>query len=43
MSYFAPVQPVLGLLSTGLLLYALRVRMSGETSCSVPATDERAG
>lgn len=33
MSYFAPVQPVLGALSAGLLLYALRARLVAERSC----------
>jgi hypothetical protein len=37
MTYFAPVQPVLGFLSVGLLLYALRVRLAGERSCPVTA------
>lgn len=40
MSYFAPVQPLLGLLSTGLLLYAFRVRVSGELACPAPAAAE---
>jgi hypothetical protein len=34
-AYFAPVQPLLGLLSVGLLGYALRVRLSRESSCPV--------
>ena len=33
LAYFAPIQPVLGFLSVGLLLYALRVRLSAERSC----------
>ncbi len=33
MTYFAPVQPVLGFLSVGLLLYALRLRLRGERAC----------
>lgn len=37
MTYFAPVQPVLGFLSMGLLLYALRVRLAGEAACAVRA------
>jgi hypothetical protein len=41
LSYFAPAQPVLGLLSVGLLLYALRARIGGETSCPSPASDGR--
>ncbi|WP_207956402.1 hypothetical protein [Rubrobacter marinus] len=36
MTYFAPVQPVLGFLSVGLLLYALRVRLAGQRACAVP-------
>lgn len=35
LTYFAPLHPVLGFLSVGLLLYALRVRLSGERACSV--------
>jgi len=35
MTYFAPVQPFLGFLSTGLLLYGLRLRIAGERSCAV--------
>lgn len=35
LTYFAPVQPLLGLLSVGLLLYALRVRLVDGKSCSV--------
>jgi hypothetical protein len=35
LNYFGPVQPVLGLLSVGLLLYALRARLAGEGSCLV--------
>ena len=33
LSYFAPVQPILGLLSVGLLGYALRARLAAERSC----------
>ncbi|CAN5886200.1 hypothetical protein BH23ACT11_BH23ACT11_29870 [soil metagenome] len=33
MTYFAPVQPLLGFLSMGLLLYALRLRLSSEIAC----------
>lgn len=33
MSYFASVQPVLGALSAGLLVYALRARLVAERSC----------
>jgi hypothetical protein len=35
LSYFAPIQPVLGFLSVGLLLYALRARLAGTGSCPV--------
>jgi len=33
--YFAPFQPALGLLSVGLLFYALYARLSNETSCEM--------
>lgn len=33
LTYFAPVQPILGILSVGLLAYAVRARMAGERSC----------
>lgn len=36
MTYFAPIQPVLGFLSLGLLLYALRVRLAAQRACAVP-------
>ena len=35
LTYFAPLQPVLGLFTLGLLLYALRARIDGERSCLV--------
>jgi hypothetical protein len=35
LTYFGTVQPVLGLLSVGLLLYALRARLAGEGACPV--------
>ncbi len=35
-TYFAPVQPILGFLSVGLLLYALRVRLAAQRACAVP-------
>ena len=35
LTYFGPTQPVLGLLSVGLLLYALRERLAREESCPV--------
>ena len=39
LTYFAPVQPILGLLSVGLLLYALRARLAGEGSCPVDVVE----
>jgi hypothetical protein len=35
LTYFGPVQPVLGLLSVVLLLYALRARLAGEKWCPI--------
>ena len=35
LTYFAPLQPVLGLVTLGLLLYALNARLAGERSCAV--------
>jgi hypothetical protein len=35
LTYFAPIQPLLGLLSVGMLLYALYHRLKGERSCLV--------
>lgn len=35
LTYFAPIQPILGFLSVGLLLYALQIRLSAERSCAV--------
>jgi hypothetical protein len=35
LTYFAPVQPVLALLTLGLLLYALHARLATESSCTV--------
>lgn len=35
MAWFAPVQPYLALVSLGLLVVALRVRLRGLTSCAV--------
>lgn len=34
-TYFAPVQPLLGFLSVGLLAYALRARLAATRSCAV--------
>lgn len=42
LTYFAPVQPVLGFLSVGLLLYALRLRLRSETSCPLDRPDAAA-
>jgi hypothetical protein len=39
LTYFGPVQPALGLLSVGLLLYALRARLAGERSCPVDVVE----
>jgi hypothetical protein len=39
LTYFGPVQPALGLLSVGLLLYALRARLAGEVACSVDVVE----
>jgi hypothetical protein len=39
LTYFGPVQPALGLLSVGLLLYALRARLAGEGSCLVDVVE----
>lgn len=36
-TYFEPVQPLLALLSIGLLVWALLRRVSQENSCTVPA------
>jgi hypothetical protein len=33
LTYFAPLQPLLGLFTLGLLLYALRARLASERSC----------
>lgn len=43
MTYFAPLQPVLGFVSVGLLLYALRARLSAAEACPVdsPETENR--
>jgi hypothetical protein len=35
LTWFAPVQPYLGILALGLLAWALRVRLRGEVACSV--------
>lgn len=38
LSYWAPLQPILGVLSIVLLLTGLAVRLRGQTECPVPAT-----
>lgn len=46
LTYFAPIQPILGFLSVGLLFYALRMRLSSERSCrwtERPATNVERG
>lgn len=43
MTYFAPVQPFLGFVSTGLLVYAVRVRLAGEASCPVAVVEREEG
>lgn len=40
-AYFAPVQPLLRILSLGLLLYALRLRLLSARSCTVAFGDRR--
>ncbi len=37
LTWFAPVQPYLGVLALGLMAWALRVRLRGEVACSVEA------
>ncbi len=37
LTWFAPVQPYLGVVALGLLAWALRVRLRGEVACPVPA------
>ena len=37
LNIWAPLQPVLGLLSVALLLWALRTRLAAERACAVPA------
>ncbi|NNC81055.1 MAG: hypothetical protein HKN94_12985 [Acidimicrobiales bacterium] len=38
LTWFAPVQPYLGLVALGLLVWALRVRLRGEVACTVNAS-----
>lgn len=42
LNVWAPIQPILGLASVGLLLYALRVRLKGEKQCRLPAVEPAA-
>ncbi len=37
LTWFAPVQPYLGVVAVGLLAWALRVRLRGEVACTVEA------
>jgi hypothetical protein len=37
LTYWAPLQPVLGALSIGLLLAGLAVRLRGQAACALPA------
>lgn len=41
LNYWAPLQPLLGLVSVGLLLATLAVRLRGERSCTLPALHPR--
>ena len=38
LTWFAPVQPYLGIVALGLLAWALRVRLRGEVACTVQAS-----
>jgi hypothetical protein len=42
-AYFALIQPILGQLSVGLLLYALRVRLLAERFCTIGESPASAG
>jgi hypothetical protein len=37
LTWFAPIQPYLGVVALGLLAWALRVRLRGEVACTVDA------
>jgi hypothetical protein len=41
LTYFAPVQPALGFLSVGLLIYALHARLGAERSCAMRVPESR--
>ena len=43
MSWFAPVQPFLALASVALMAWALRTRLKGSTSCTVPVRAGQSG
>ena len=38
LTWFAPIQPYLGLIAMGLLAWALKVRLEGDVACKIPAT-----
>jgi hypothetical protein len=40
LQWFAPIQPVLGILGVGLLAWALRDRLRGQLACALPAPTE---
>ena len=42
LQWFAPIQPLLAVAAMGLLGYSLKVRLSGERACPVPATNQAA-
>jgi hypothetical protein len=43
-TWFAPVQPFIAVISIGLMAVALRIRLRGEVACAVPAAaTERTG
>jgi hypothetical protein len=39
LKWFEPVQPFLGAVAIGLLLWALRARLHGQLACAVPTSD----
>ena len=36
-TWFAPVQPFIAVISIGLMAVALRIRLRGEVACAIPA------
>jgi hypothetical protein len=36
-TWFAPVQPIIAVISIGLMAVALRIRLRGEVACAIPA------